>query len=230
MAQSPARTALRGTAVLVIATFVCCLVWLLAGTPARRLVVLLADGGPSALSRTTLDEVLTGLCSIALLGSAGWLFSVTTVLVGQAVGATDWAPPRLCPRLLRRLVLAGCGVALTSTLVPPAFADPSEATDPAATSVQSQLSGLTLPDRAMGRPPNHRPPVKHESVVVTPGDSLWAIARSSLGESADDADVAAATRALYLANLERIGDDPDLIFPGTTLHLPSPRPDRKDPR
>lgn len=55
--------------------------------------------------------------------------------------------------------------------------------------------------------------------VVREGDSLWSIASSYLGSSAP-AEVATAWPALYHANDEVIGQDPDLIRPGTVLDLP----------
>jgi nucleoid-associated protein YgaU len=49
-------------------------------------------------------------------------------------------------------------------------------------------------------------------VVVQPGNSLWRLARRTLGEG---------TRytVIYQANKDRIGD-PDLIYPGQVLEIP----------
>lgn len=55
---------------------------------------------------------------------------------------------------------------------------------------------------------------------VSPGDSLWAIAARHL-ESDDPARIDAYWRDIYAANRAAVGDDPDLIFPGQVLVLPS---------
>jgi nucleoid-associated protein YgaU len=63
--------------------------------------------------------------------------------------------------------------------------------------------------------------------VVAPGDSLWAIAERSLRGNLDDLDDLAVERrwrAIYRANREVIGADPDLIVPGQRLVLPVPPP------
>ena len=59
------------------------------------------------------------------------------------------------------------------------------------------------------------------SVVVHPGDSLWAIARRVSGMSASDAQIHAKLVAIWNMNAQRIGTgDPNLIFPGQRLMLP----------
>jgi hypothetical protein len=47
---------------------------------------------------------------------------------------------------------------------------------------------------------------------------------------AGTATVARAAERLRAANRTRLGPDPDLIFPGTYLVLPSAAPDREDDR
>jgi hypothetical protein len=68
-------------------------------------------------------------------------------------------------------------------------------------------------------------------VLVRAGDSLWRIAAARLAPpGADPATVARAVERLRAANRTRLGPDPDLIFPGTHLVLPSAAPDREDHR
>ncbi len=56
--------------------------------------------------------------------------------------------------------------------------------------------------------------------VVAPGQSLWLIARSVVGEPAGIAKVAFEVGRLWRLNAARIGSgDPDLIFPGQELRL-----------
>jgi hypothetical protein len=60
------------------------------------------------------------------------------------------------------------------------------------------------------------------SVVVRPGDSLWAIARRLAGPSASNQEVRRRLVAIWDMNAKRIGTgDPNLIFPGQRLMLPS---------
>jgi LysM repeat protein len=54
-------------------------------------------------------------------------------------------------------------------------------------------------------------------LVIEPGDSLWAIAQERLGPEATPQRVAEETGRIYGLNRERIGDDPNLIFPGQEL-------------
>ena len=71
----------------------------------------------------------------------------------------------------------------------------------------------------LARPP--RPAVAAlDTVTVRRGDSLWSIARQHLGGTASDAEVARAWPSWYVANRAIIGDDPDLIQPGTQLVPP----------
>jgi nucleoid-associated protein YgaU len=59
------------------------------------------------------------------------------------------------------------------------------------------------------------------TVVVRPGDSLWAIARKLLGPRASNGAVEHKLVAIWNLNARRIGTgDPNLIFPGTRLRLP----------
>ncbi len=55
------------------------------------------------------------------------------------------------------------------------------------------------------------------ALVIEPGDSLWAIAQERLGPEATPQQVAQETGRIYGLNRERIGDDPNLIFPGQEL-------------
>jgi len=54
------------------------------------------------------------------------------------------------------------------------------------------------------------------------GESLWRIAEAHLGESASDAQIAAAVNELWKLNADTIGTgDPDLILPGQRLTMPA---------
>jgi hypothetical protein len=68
-------------------------------------------------------------------------------------------------------------------------------------------------------PQNVYEPAAAAALVVEPGDSLWAIAQERLGPEATSQQVAEETTKIYELNRERIGDDPNLIFPGQELLL-----------
>lgn len=57
-------------------------------------------------------------------------------------------------------------------------------------------------------------------VVVQRGDTLWAIAARHLRPDATPAEIATEWPRWYAANRSAIGDDPDLILPGTILSPP----------
>jgi nucleoid-associated protein YgaU len=65
-------------------------------------------------------------------------------------------------------------------------------------------------------------------VLVRPGDSLWDLARSALASSSaaapSTAQVAVAWPAWWTANRAVIGDNPDLLLPGTVLRVPTAAP------
>jgi nucleoid-associated protein YgaU len=58
-------------------------------------------------------------------------------------------------------------------------------------------------------------------LTVQPGDSLWLIAAHRLAAGASPGEISAEWHRWYAANLALIGDDPDLIRPGTTLTAPT---------
>lgn len=168
--------------------------------------------------------------------------------LAAAGAAPGWRCPTT-PAWARRLVFAVCGLGLltvpvtgvatadvglprygaagTSAAVIPTLSPsvagvgarmPAGATDGDDASPHrcgERLAGLPLPDLpAVDVPPA---PPRHR---VVPGESLWTIAAAQLPPSATDAGVARRTRQLYRANRDVIGDDPDLIFPGTLLAIP----------
>jgi hypothetical protein len=59
-----------------------------------------------------------------------------------------------------------------------------------------------------------------DTVTVRRGDTLWSIAERHLGSAASDVEIARAWPQWYAANRAVIGDDPDLIHPGTQLVPP----------
>lgn len=181
-------------------------------------------------------DLLEALCAALLV--AGWLWlQVAAVSLAVAAGArfirrpglaelADRVAGRTTPAALRRLVIAGCGVALSAgAVVLPASAmtraAPHARPGPIARLEAPDLAGLPLPDRTTRSPLSGRVAgLPQRWLTVHPGDSLWAIARRLLRPGADDQEVAGACLRLASANRTAIGADPDLILPGTRLRVP----------
>ncbi len=188
------------------------------------------------------DQLLVWLCAATGLLAAAWLWAATCLVSLAAVRGRDTGVVGV-PMALRRLVLAGCGVALAGTVlgtVSATAAGPG-GTDPGAVRAErpsagraGQLSGLPLPDRATGaglrgtapgvhpwRPRTSGGAHFHDEVVrVRPGDTLWALAVRHLPAGADDARITACWQHIHELNRDVIGADPDLILPDQWLRLP----------
>ena len=117
-------------------------------------------------------------------------------------------------------MLLACGVAVVAGTSAPALAAGGDGSE--------LLAGLSLPERAVA--PHHRrveprpaAAAVTDTYVVRPGDSLSSIALAHPGAgSLDD-----RWRALWRANRDVVGDDPDLIHPGQALRLPGPHHDSR---
>lgn len=206
------------------------LVWaavggLLAALPSRLAPELrLLAGTLRPEAALDLVSLVRGTAAVLLLGCALWWWAATTaVLVGAARGRR--LRPRGCPRWLHRVVLGALGVAVTGGLAMPALA--VDGAGAAASSVEV-VRGLPYPDRAEVEPVARpalsevrRPPTP--SHVVRPGDTLWTLAARDLSPAASAAEITDRWRLIYRLNRAAIGPDPDLIVPGTSLELPTPR-------
>lgn len=215
--------------------------WLLARDPFLAVARPLVADGPSALARLPFDDVVAGGCATVLLACAGWLLVTAALLsvTGLAAALAPGSPAvasccrlaeRACPRVARGVVVGLLGLGLGSGVTGPAHAD-TTATPGSRTTA---LDGLVVPDRTVGAAPAASAPrtaalPATRSVRVLPGDSLWSISRELLPSGSDDARIAGAWHRLHRANHSRIGDDPDLILPGTRLVVPDLlAPDRKE--
>lgn len=152
-------------------------------------------------------DLLVAACATALLLALAWLWVVTTVTVAELLTGrlrTDHGTTR-------RLVLLACGAVVLAGTTSPALA---------AGDGSSILAGLSLPDRSVttseARIVSARPASQPRLHVVRPGESLWSIAEATSAA----ADPAQRWRAIWSANRDVIGDDPDLILPGQRLRLP----------
>jgi len=222
--------ALRGLCVLALAAMLALALGRLAAPSAADLSRRLLTDGPQSLAELPFDAALVGICSAVLVLCCVWVVLVTAQLVIQVVvhaarfesADSRWIPgvtARMCPRLAQRIVLTGCGVALTTGLA-------TGLASPATADQSSPLGGLAMPDRTVGSPVSEPRRVR---VTVTAGASLWSIAEAALPDQAGNTEITAAWHAIHRANAQRIGNDPDLIFSGTTLQIPRlNEPDRKD--
>jgi hypothetical protein len=175
-----------------------------------------------ARSGVPFDSLLVSAAAVVLCACTLWLWTVTTLVVVQATTGRVRSL-RGCPDGVRRLVLAACGLALVATAAP-AAADPTAGRPPTPDD-RHVVSGLPLPDRVALGPPASRPPAASPAGIgrrhlVTQGETLWEIAADSLPGPASDADIDRRWRDIWAANRAVVGPDPDLIHPGTTLHLP----------
>lgn len=162
----------------------------------------------ATISGPDFPQALLAAGSLVQLTVSAWV----VVVIGLAqVRGTSRILGAIAPGMLRRALFAG---AVGSLALTPAQADRGPATTPA---TLHSLDGLQLPDRPVTAPATR-------TVVVRPGDTLWAIAARSLPPGASNADIAQACARWYATNRAVIGDDPDLIHP--SQHLTPPTKDR----
>lgn len=188
----------------------------------RALPAAWRDAGAGAPAGDAVADALVAGCATVLAVALGWLWLVTSVTVAQVLAGA--APSGA--GATRRLVLLACGVAAVAATTVPAHADGGPGDTRRAV---QQLVGLSLPDRAVApATPTPEPPTRTVATpragddvryVVRPGDSLWSIARA---HPAAGEDVERRWRAIWAANRDVVGTDPDLIHPGQALRLPGP--------
>ncbi|SNC71501.1 LysM domain-containing protein [Kytococcus aerolatus] len=109
-----------------------------------------------------------------------------------------------------------------------AHAGPGEAAAPRAGSTSSSVAGSLTADPLDLRPllteteertaESAGPAPK--TVTVRTGDTLWELAARHLGEDASPARIAHEWPRWYAENRELVGEDPDLLQPGTELRVP----------
>ncbi|MDN5894561.1 MAG: LysM peptidoglycan-binding domain-containing protein [Nocardioides sp.] len=206
------------------------------------------------LDAVPFDALLVGGCAVALAACACWLWLVTSLVTLEALtGLPMWRAG--CPDRLRRTLLAACGLALVAGVSPvlPASADTSVGLPPTpAGRERTVLNGLQVPDRPSIEDPTHtaRAPATRadadqstgghahsggkasagrpgaDQVRVQPGDTLWGLASARLPETATDTGIDDAWRQIWAANRDLVGDDPDLIHPGSVLRMPDQKEHR----
>ena len=184
------------------------LVWLLVSAAAATGLVSVPaawTAAGSASGATAGSDLVVATCATGLALALTWLWLVTTTtLLGVLRGRTTGRGAT------RRLVLLACGVAVAAGTALPAHASGGDG--------RELLVGLSLPERAVAPAAHHSSP--GDTYVVRPGDSLSSIALAHPGTgSLED-----RWRAIWRANRDVVGDDPDLILPGQALRLPDTTP------
>jgi nucleoid-associated protein YgaU len=177
-------------------------------------------------------EVFTGLVSAAawlVLGSSGcWLVAALLISLlaesgplGQRLAGP--AANLLTPRRLRLLLRLACGIAVAAPVGLPAHAGELGPVGCPGSVCRPTADALPIPDRPDVTAAQLVEPVRASApvtVVVQPGDTLWAIAAAHLPATPPDAAIAAAWPVWFGANTAAIGDNPHLIHPGTRLSVP----------
>jgi len=173
------------------------------------------------------SALLSQCCSVVLLGCALWAWSVTVVVLAEALrapsGSTLAARRRGVPSGYRRLVLSACGLALAAGGTAPAIATPGPThldthAVATATAPVAPRGPMHVPSHQQAGP--RATPRASTDIVVRPGDSLWRLSAERLPENADDATITHTWQRLYETNSRLIGDDPDHIEPGQRLARP----------
>ena len=161
--------------------------------------------GPDAVA-----DLFVAACATGLALALAWLWVITTLTVAGVLSGRA----RAGGGATRRLVLVACGAAVLAGTGVPSLAAGGDG--------REVLVGLPLPERAVA-PPQRRtaPSPGDRTYVVRPGDSLWSIAQRHPGDSGS---VDLRWRAIWQANRDVVGDDPDLILPGQALRLPDGTP------
>lgn len=171
------------------------------GLTGRLTSVAAARVAPAAVRRAV--EVALGLTvTVGVLGASPALAGIPHP-PADAVRSLDWS---------------GGGSGRAPDLDWPAPAAPTS-TEPPASTIGGVAPGASAPPRAAALPS------QDGLVVVRPGDSLWSLAEQELqARGADDptpAQVASRWPTWWAANRELVGDDPDLLRPGTALAPPT---------
>jgi len=196
----------------------------------------LLAGPPTLAVGTTGDPFASLVSVVALLAWActAWLLLALGVTWGAALrgrpGQVLAAASRLvAPSAVRAVLRVALGVTVGASAL---AASPAQAAEPPApvydldwpTALRASSAAAPQPVRVQAEPPAPSAPTpvaQVSSVLVRSGDTLWGIARRSLGPAATPVRVSQTWPRWWAANREAIGADPDLIHPGVLLEPPT---------
>lgn len=219
------------------------------GGALSALLLLAAAPAPAVAVRALREPASAGDVAaplVALLSLLAWALAVWLLLTvavtaaahlpGLTGHAARSAARRLAPATVRRAVEVALGLSVVVGVgaAGPAAASPGPPTAPAAAAPSLDWAapspeGLApepiAPSLDWAARPAGAPRVAAEQVVVARGDSLWSLAERDLaartGAAPCDGDIAQAWPAWWAANRDVVGDDPDVIQPGTRLSPPA---------
>jgi resuscitation-promoting factor RpfA len=174
----------------------------------------------------------------------GGVLLAQTALVPPAAQARP-APPTTRPPITATETAARAGTAAIQLGVLIGLSDtPAPSTPPTPPTIRTMpapplptwLGGTpTAPPRAQAGAPvsehTAHPAAQPQPYTIRPGDSLWSIAASHLpAGSRRTAIIDTYWRRIYRANRQHVGADPNLVFPGAVLTIPTWNPLSSLPR
>ena len=168
-------------------------------------------------------ERLVQRCAPAVVRRSLVLVVGASVGFGAAAGASA-TEPSPTPSVAVSVDAADLGWVVTTETAPVApSAAPTPSAVPTSTGVVPPAASVATPPPPESPPTAPTPaptPAPAGTVVVAPGDSLWAIAARHLDGAATDAEIVASWPQWYRANAAVVGPDPNHIVPGQVLRAP----------
>ena len=122
------------------------------------------------------------------------------------------------------IVVAGVALSLAILAGLPGMAEAQEVETQTLGTASTEAEQNTTTDDEKGAPAAWRPAPESSTtrLVVEPGDSLWSISEEHIGPGATPPQIAYEVERTFDLNRERIGGNPNLIFPGQELVLLPP--------
>ena len=125
------------------------------------------------------------------------------------------------------IVVAGVALSLAILAGLPGMAEAQEVETQTLGTASTEAEQNTTTDDQKGAPAAWRPAPESSTtrLVVEPGDSLWSISEEHIGPGATPKQIAYEVERTFDLNRGRIGEDPNLIFPGQEFVLLPPASD-----
>ena len=125
------------------------------------------------------------------------------------------------------IMVAGVALSLAILAWLPGMAEAQEVETQTLGTASTEAEQNTTTDNEKGAPAAWRPAPESSTtrLVVEPGDSLWSISEEHIGPGATPKQIAYEFERTFDLNRGRIGEDPNMIFPGQELVLLPPASD-----